>query len=123
MPTPPVLQQLNRPDCEPQGFGAVLRQPPICPIAWTQDGTEMLLGRLGRQGECGRNAFAWSWWVTGAIHATERRSAGCDEVLQRKGVGVVRGSCNPRIVVSRGFESRTWHRAANGWPHWQRRCL
>ena len=48
------LQELNRPDCEPQGFGAasvIRRQPQICPIVWTQDGTEMLLGRLGRQGE------------------------------------------------------------------------
>lgn len=44
---------MNRPDREPHGFGAALRQPPICPINWTQDGTEMLLGRRCRQGGTG----------------------------------------------------------------------
>ena len=58
MPTPQDLQQLNRPHCEPHGFGAAHWQPQICPIDWTQDGTEMLLGRPSRQGEGGGSAFA-----------------------------------------------------------------
>jgi len=79
------MQELSRPDCEPHGSGAAWRQPPICPNHWTQDGTEMLLGQLSCQGGTGSRGPAWSWWVTGAIHDTARRSCGCDDDCSKPG--------------------------------------
>jgi len=61
LPSSNVLQEMNRPDCEPHGVGAeyeLVKAATDLPINWTQDGTEMLLGQQRCQGGNSRIASA-----------------------------------------------------------------